>query len=127
MIKKLIIVSAAVALISTGAAFAQGSKRTPLQKAEYPDGYETITAIIEAPPGASTGRHTHPGIETGYVLEGELRMVLDGKPPQMLKAGDSYLVPAGAVHDAQTFGDKPVKVFGVFVVARGKPLADAAR
>ncbi len=73
--------------------------RTPLQKVEFPDGYNTITAIAEVEPGGSFGRHTHPGIETGYILEGEVELVMDGKPDRHLKAGDSYLIPAGVVHD----------------------------
>jgi quercetin dioxygenase-like cupin family protein len=58
--------------------FAQqpGIKRTPLQKVEFPEGDNTITAIAEVPTGAA-GRHTHPGIETGYVLEGEVALLIE--------------------------------------------------
>jgi quercetin dioxygenase-like cupin family protein len=126
MIKKLILGLTIVAF-TTGTAFAQGLKRTPLQKVEFPDGYETVTAIAEVPPGGASGRHTHPGAETGYVLEGELELVIDGKPPLKLKAGDSYQIPAGAVHDARAVGDKPMKVLGVYIVTKGKPLAEAAK
>lgn len=42
------------------AAFAQqpGIKRTPLQKIDFPEGYTTVTAIAEVPPGGAAGRHT---------------------------------------------------------------------
>jgi hypothetical protein len=73
---------------SSGSALAQGIKRTPLQKIDFPEGYTTVTAIAEVPAGAS-GRHSHPGVETGYVLEGELELVIDGQPPLKLKAGES--------------------------------------
>ncbi len=53
-----------------------------------PDGYNTITATAEIQPGGSAGRHTHPGIETGYVLEGEADLIIEGKPDLHLKAGD---------------------------------------
>ncbi|WP_407118549.1 cupin domain-containing protein [Bradyrhizobium sp. LMG 9283] len=120
-----------LALAFTGvavAAFAQqsGIKRTPLQKIDFPDGYTTVTAIAEVPAGGAAGRHTHPGIETGYVLEGELDLLIDGQPDKRLKAGDSYQIPAGAVHDAKTHGDKPLKVLGVYVVDKTKPLASPA-
>jgi quercetin dioxygenase-like cupin family protein len=49
-------------------------------------------------------------------------LLADGKPPLKLKAGDSYQIPAGAVHDARA-GDKPLKVLGVYVVDKTKPLA----
>jgi quercetin dioxygenase-like cupin family protein len=127
MIRRLIVVSATIVLVSASAAIAQGIKRTPLQKIDFPDGYQTITAIIEAPPGGVSGPHTHPGVETGYLLEGEVRMIIAGKPPQDLKAGDSYLIPAGTVHDVQTIGNKPVKALSIFVVAKDKPLAESAK
>jgi quercetin dioxygenase-like cupin family protein len=126
MIKKLILGLTIVAF-TTGTAFAQGIKRTPLQKVEFPDGYETVTAIAEIPAGGAAGRHTHPGAETGYVLEGELELVIDGKPPLKLKAGESYQIPPGTVHDARAVGDKPMKVLGVYVITKGKPLAEAAK
>jgi len=61
------------------------------------------------------------------VLEGELELVIDGKPPLKLKAGDSYQIPAGTVHDARASGDKPMKVLGVYIITKGKPLAEAAK
>ncbi|WPO40575.1 cupin domain-containing protein [Tardiphaga sp. 42S5] len=127
MLKKLILGLTIAAIAGIGTVSAQGIKRTPLQKVEFPDGYETVTAIAEIPSGGASGRHTHPGAETGYVLEGELELVIDGKPPLKLKAGDSYQIPVGAVHDAKAVGDKPMKVLGVYVVTKGKPLAEAAK
>ncbi|MGM4896756.1 cupin domain-containing protein [Tardiphaga sp. 839_C3_N1_4] len=127
MLKKLILGLTIATIAGIGTVSAQGIKRTPLQKVEFPDGYETVTAIAEIPVGGASGRHTHPGAETGYVLEGELELAIDGKPPLKLKAGDSYQIPAGAVHDARASGDKPMKVLGVYVITKGKPLAEAAK
>jgi quercetin dioxygenase-like cupin family protein len=111
-----------------GAALAQqpGIKRTPLQKVEFPDGYVTVTGIAEIAAGGSAGRHTHPGIETGYILEGEAIMSIDGQPDLHVKAGDSYAIPAGVVHDAKVHGDKSAKVIAVYVVDKTKPLASPA-
>ena len=127
MLKKVILGLTIATIASIGTVSAQGIKRTPLQKVEFPDGYETVTAIAEIPVGGASGRHTHPGAETGYVLEGELELVIDGKPPLKLKAGDSYQIPAGTVHDARASGDKPMKVLGVYIITKGKPLAEAAK
>jgi quercetin dioxygenase-like cupin family protein len=112
-----------------GAAAAQqpvGIKRTPLQKIEFPEGYTTVTGIAEIAPGGVAGRHTHPGIETGYILEGEADLIIDGQPDKHLKAGDSYAIPSGAVHDAKVTGDKPLKVLGIYIVDKAKPLASPA-
>jgi quercetin dioxygenase-like cupin family protein len=127
MAKSLVVVCAVIVLVSTGATLAQGIKSTPLQKAEFPEGYDTVSTLIEIPAGGSSGRHSSPGIETGYIIEGELDLITDGKPPQRLKVGDSFLIPAGAVHDAKASGDKPLKVLGTFIVAKGKPLAEPAQ
>ena len=127
MIKKLLLGLTIVAVAGAGVAIAQqtGIKRTPLQKLDFPAGYNTITAIAEVPAGGAAGRHTHPGAETGYVLEGELELVIDGQAPMKIKAGESYQIPEGAVHDAKA-GDKPFKVLGVYVVKAGEPLAKPA-
>jgi quercetin dioxygenase-like cupin family protein len=127
MIKKLLLGLTIVAVAGAGVAIAQqtGIKRTPLQKLDFPAGYNTITAIAEVPAGGAAGRHTHPGAETGYVLEGELELDIDGQPPMKIKAGESYQIPEGAIHDAKA-GDKPFKVLGVYVVKAGEPLAKPA-
>jgi len=81
MIKKTLLALSIVALGPTGAVAQQGGiKRTPLQKAEFPDGYVTVTGIAEVPAGGSAGRHTHPGIEIGYVLNGEAELIVEGQP-----------------------------------------------
>ncbi len=127
MIKKALLGLAVVAIAGAGIAVAQqsGIKRTPLQKLDFPEGYNTVTAIAEVPAGGAAGRHTHPGAETGYVLDGELELVIDGQPPKKIKAGESYQIPPGAVHDAKA-GDKAFKVLGVYVVKAGEPLAKPA-
>ncbi|AVT75625.1 cupin [Rhodopseudomonas palustris] len=123
------ILVACAMVAAAGAAVAQQSdiKRTPLQKIEFPDGYVTVSGLAELPPGGNIGRHTHPGIETGYLLEGEAVMSIDGEPDKHLKAGDSYVIPAGVVHDAKVHGDKGAKVMAVWVVDKTKPLATPAK
>ena len=128
MLENIIFGCSVLAVAGAGLAFAQqsGIKRTPLQKLDFPPGYNTVTAIAEVPAGGAAGRHTHPGAETGYVLEGELELIIDGQAPMKIKAGESYQIPEGAVHDAKAGGDKPMKVLGVYVVKAGEPLAKPA-
>ena len=127
MIRKILLGLTVIAFAGAGVAMAQqsGIKRTPLQKLDFPPGYNTVTAIAEVPAGGAAGRHIHPGAETGYVLEGELELIIDGKPPVKIKAGESYQIPEGVVHDAKA-GDKTLKVLGVYVVKAGEPLAKPA-
>jgi quercetin dioxygenase-like cupin family protein len=102
-------------------------KRTPLQKLDVPGSpnMEVITGTAEIVPNANIGRHTHFGAETGYVIEGTLTLLVEGKPPVTLKPGDSYQIPASAIHDAKA-GEGGAKVLAVYVVEKGKPLASPA-
>ncbi|EKS37643.1 cupin domain-containing protein [Afipia clevelandensis] len=130
MLKKIILGLTVVAFAGIGTAVAQapapgGIKRTPLQKVEFPKGYNIVTVIAEIPANTLAGRHTHPGVDTGYVLEGDATLIVEGKPDQALKAGDSYAVPAGIPHDVKT-GAKGLKIMAVYVVEEGKPVATPA-
>ena len=101
-------------------------KRTPLQKFDVPGtSYETVIGIAEIAPNVSVGRHTHPGPESGYLLEGEFTLLVEGQAPLALKTGDSYQVPSGAIHDVRS-GPKGAKVIATYVVEKGKPLASPA-
>jgi hypothetical protein len=58
----------------------QGAIRpTILQKGDTADipGREVVTAILEIPPNGAAARHTHPGTEIGYVLEGNATLIIE--------------------------------------------------
>jgi quercetin dioxygenase-like cupin family protein len=101
-------------------------KRTPLQRFEVPGTlFETVIGIAELAPSVAIGRHTHPGPESGYVMAGSFELLIEGQAPRLLKAGDSYQVPPGAVHDAKA-GPEGAKVIATYVVQKGKPLSTPA-
>ena len=104
-------------------------KRTVLQKADDPAAskYEAIMAVAEIPVGGTSGRHTHPGVELAYVLDGTVTIVNDGGKPVTLKAGDVIENAAGTVHNATNPGKKPVKILAVYIVEKGKPMAEPAK
>jgi quercetin dioxygenase-like cupin family protein len=105
------------------AAHAQGFKRTMLQTTVFP-GSQYVTALytIDIDAGATIPHHTHPGVETGYILEGELNLAVEGQELKHLKAGDSFQIPAGTTHWAEPSA-KPIKVLATYVVEKDKPLA----
>ena len=106
---------------------ASGVQRILIAKGDVSvPGREADAMRAEIAPGGSTGRHTHPGDEISYVVEGESTLLIDGQPPRRVKAGESFVIPAGVVHDAHNDTDKPVKLVGVYVVEKGKPLASPA-
>lgn len=105
----------------------QNIKRTPLQRFDVPGtAYETVIGIAEIGPNVSIGRHTHPGPESGYLIEGGFELLIDGEQPRQLKQGDSYVVPPNTLHDAKT-GAAGAKVIATYVVEKGKPLASQAK
>ena len=117
-------------LLAIGAAInAQqtGFKRTVLQQMDISvPGREVVSAIAEFQPGVSVGRHTHPGEEAGYILEGTLLLEFDGKPPVTLGPGKTFFIPAGAIHNATNKGSGTARVLATYVVEKGKPLATPA-
>jgi quercetin dioxygenase-like cupin family protein len=120
------LLAASFAVSAQTAAPPSGIKRTILQRADIGNGMEVVLGLAEIAPGGAVGRHTHFGTETGYVIEGSSSLEIEGEAPKLLRAGDSYLIPYGKVHDAKTVGDAPVRVLATYVVEKGKPFATAA-
>jgi quercetin dioxygenase-like cupin family protein len=129
MFKTLATIAFLALLGATTTTFAQDApiKRIPLQKYDVPGtNYETVVGIAEIVPNVLIGKHTHPGTEGGYVLSGDITLMVDGQPPKALKAGDSYNIPPGAAHDAKS-GQNGAKVLAVYTVEKGKPLASPVK
>ena len=81
----------------------------------------------EFDPGVATGRHTHSGEELTYILEGQIELRIDGQPPRVIKAGETFFVPAGLVHEGINTSDGKTKVLATYIVEKGKPLAPPAK
>jgi quercetin dioxygenase-like cupin family protein len=126
------IVALAVAVTTWGVRTSQaqqpGFKRVQLLQHDLgTPNHEAVLARGEFSPGAGTPKHSHPGEEVGYVLEGQLVVETEGKPPLTLKAGDVFFMPAGQVHAAKNTGTTPAKVISTYIVEKGKPLATPAK
>jgi len=108
-------------------AAAGGVTRKILSKTDGPAaGYETllVEATIEA--GVAVGRHTHPGIESAFVLEGGFELPIQGQPTRMLKAGDGFQIPPETPHAGGKAGTAKSVILITYVVQKGKPLATPA-
>ena len=101
-----------------------GTKRTDLQRHDLSvPGREVVQAIVELEPGVTSSRHTHPGEEVVYVLEGApLEYQIEGRPSVTLKPGDVLFIPAGTVHAARNVGDRKGAELATYIVEKGKPL-----
>jgi quercetin dioxygenase-like cupin family protein len=123
-------VLAAAAMLSMQPLQAQqpGFTRALLQDVELSaGGYHGVMATAEFAPGASVGRHTHPGEEISYVLEGTLELSVDGRPTVTLKAGEYFFIPAGVVHDGKNTGSGKARVLANYVVRKGEPVSSPAK
>jgi len=89
-------------------------------------GYVTIIAEATIDAGNVVARHTHPGIESGYVLEGNLELPIQGQPTRSLKPGDSFQVPVATPHAGGKASDAKIRVLSTYVVEKDKPLASPA-
>ena len=111
-------------LAPLGAAAQQnGVTRADLQRHDLSaQGREAIQVRVDLAPGVAFGKHTHPGEEVIYVLEGQLEYQIEDKPPVTLKAGDVLFIPAGTVHSAKNTGSKKGAELATYIVEKGKPL-----
>ena len=101
--------------------------RTIVAKADVSvPGREAIIARVEVAPGGAAGWHTHPGDEITYISEGEATLMIAGQAPRKVAAGEGFVIPAGVVHNARNDSATAVKLVGVYVVEKGKPLVSAA-
>lgn len=88
-------------------------------------GKEAVLVLREMPPGKESGKHTQSGTEIAYILEGSVIFEMQGKPPVMLKAGDSFQTGARQVHNVKNASaTAPAKALVFYVVEKGKALAD---
>ena len=116
-----------VAILIAGSAVTQtqqpGAKRTPLQRHDLSaPGREVIQVRVDFDPGYVAPRHTHPGEEIIYVIEGTLEYQIEVLPNATVKPGDVLFVPARAVHSVKNVGSGNGAELATYFVEKGKPL-----
>jgi len=123
----LLLANAPLALQSASAQQSQIT-RTDLQRHDLSvPGREVVQVRVDFAPGAAFGKHRHPGEEIVYVIEGELKYEVEGKPPVTLKAGEVLFIPARAIHAARNVGDKNGAELATYLVEKDKPLVSMVK
>ena len=89
-------------------------------------GYVTLVVEVNIDPGTFVARHTHPGIESGYVVSGGIELPVQGQDTRALKPGDGFQIPAETPHAGAKNGDAKTVIVSTYVVEKGKPLASPA-
>ena len=104
-----------------------GTKRTDLQRHDLSaQGREVIQVRVDFDPGYLAPKHTHPGEEIIYVIEGVLEYDIGGTLSRV-KAGDVLFVPAGTIHTARNVGNGNGAELATYIVEKGKPLLTIVR
>lgn len=98
--------------------------RTPLrtQDLPMPGGYVATMVLVELPAGAREGRHTHSGTLVAYVKDGAITMDYEGKPSVTYKAGETFSVERGQVHEGLNKGNVTTRVIATFVFPKAEPM-----
>ena len=103
-----------------------GVKRRILQQLDGPvPGYTTLVVEVEIEAGATVARHTHPGIESVYFIEGGGELSVEGQAARQLTPGEAFQIPPGVPHGLKN-GAKPTRGVATYVIEKGKPLASPA-
>ena len=90
-------------------------------------GREVIQVRVDFAQRVAFGRHSHPGAEVAYVLEGTLEYQFEGESPVTLKAGEALFIPAGTIHAAKNVGTGNAAELATYIVETGKPLVVLAK
>jgi quercetin dioxygenase-like cupin family protein len=98
-------------------------RRTDLIKSDIDvAAHEVVQVRVDFLPGVMAARHSHPGEEIAYVIEGTLEYKLDGREPVTLSAGQSLFIPTGVAHSAQNVGAGKASELATYIVQKGRTL-----
>jgi quercetin dioxygenase-like cupin family protein len=90
-------------------------------------GKELVQVRVDFAHGVKAPRHSHPGEEVAFVLQGTLEYQIDGQAPVTLKAGQTLFIPAGAVHSAHNVDGGESRELATYIVEKSKPLVVLAK
>ena len=86
-------------------------------------GREVVQVETEIPPGVASGWHIHSGEEVGYIVAGEMEMMVAGRQTVVLRAGEGFLIPPRTPHNARDIGPESGRMLSTYIVESGQPLS----
>jgi quercetin dioxygenase-like cupin family protein len=113
---------AAMPIPATGASAPNAIRKLLIEHDLPIPGYVAGIASVEVPPGGREGRHTHPGPLYVYVQDGAITVETEGQPTRSYKAGDTFFIEGGKVHEGINYGSVTYKSLTSFVIPKGQPL-----
>jgi quercetin dioxygenase-like cupin family protein len=100
-----------------------GERITPVLDFPSRDGLAVQAIRVDYEPGGfMRGTHRHPAGAHVYVIEGSVRFGLDDREPVVLKAGESFYEPPGALHSVSRNASQelPASLIAFFVLGEGE-------
>ncbi|MDY6854663.1 MAG: cupin domain-containing protein [Thermodesulfobacteriota bacterium] len=89
----------------------------------YAKGKPEITILrIKIPPRVQLPLHTHPVINAGVLLKGELTVVTEEKETLHLKAGDAIVEVVDKWHYGKNEGNEPAEIIVFYAGVEGTPI-----
>lgn len=86
-------------------------------------GREIVQVETLIPAGVESGWHAHPGEEVGYIIAGQVEMMVQGRATAVLHAGDGFLIPPRTPHNARDVGPETGRMLSTYIVETGQPIA----
>ena len=86
-------------------------------------GREIVQVETLIPAGIESGWHAHPGEEVGYIIAGQVEMMVQGRANAVLHAGDGFLIPPQTPHNARDLGPETGRMLSTYIVETGQSLA----
>ena len=126
--------ASAVAVPRLAAAWSQTSRPSQSRVAltrQLPslDGAKLAATLVEVTflPGGANAPHRHPCPVIGYVLEGQMRMQIEGQPARVYGPGDTFYESPADVHrvSANASDERPARFLAYFVCDHDTPLSIA--
>ena len=83
---------------------------------------QIIIQVRDLKDGETVTPHIHYGVEMTEVVTGTFELYVKGQPVKIIKAGESFVVPRLAPHDARPApGSPPVHLAVTLVIDKGTP------
>ena len=100
-----------------------GERVTPVLDFPSRDGLGVQAIRVDyEPAGFTRGTHRHPAGAYVYVIDGSVMFGLDDREPVVLKAGESFYEPPGALHSVSRNASQelPASLIAFFVLDEGE-------
>ena len=89
-------------------------------------GMEASLVEVSYPPGERSAKHRYPDFIVGYVLEGQIRFAINHETPRVLRRGEMFYEPTGALHSTSENAQPgmPAKILAFMVAPSGRPVVE---